>query len=517
MRLCLALALCLLLSACSSDDSGPPTTVPSLPWGLFRHDSNNTGSGNSITENRGEVTLVASSLGGVGLSSPTVDRDSNVYLGTRSGVISVDREGKTRWQLATCAPEGGVALPIGSISSTLNVQAGGAIVFGSDASTGERGAIFYVKEENKDVTCQWAFETTSELARSGIRSSAQVQIDPSDLSLLSAFIGSDNGYLQAINGIGTPRWTFPNGAGGGPITSTPAVGINSATYVTTPEGLLLGVDSAGRRLQGNGWPFPIGVPPAAPLQQSASVDVSVYAIGAGSALYAINPDGSLKWQYLPQADVLGSQAFISQSVDEGSMTLFDTIVYIVDRNGTLYGIRDSTGQPMVTQRCSDDVERSCRFDSCEIAGSECKNNKCDIGECSDDPTTTCMNDDDCPEGTGTCDRMDCTPDSCKSDNKGMCELTYPGVLPLTTEAITVETSPVVSGDLFAIVGTADGRVCARALDTTVPGDMDNPDNPWILGNGCIELGDGLPVLSSPAIGPHSRIYVTTATGLYVIE
>lgn len=517
MRLRLTLALCLLLSACSSDDSGPPTTVPSLPWGLFRHDSNNTGSGNSITENRGEVTLVASIPGGVGWSTPSVDRDSNVYLGTRNGIISVDRLGATRWQLTTCAPEDGPALPIGPVSSSLNVQAGGTIVFGSDPSDSDRGAIFYVNEQNRDVTCEWTFEPPSGLARSGSRGSAQVQIDPTDLSLLSVFIGANNGFLQAINGIGTPRWTFPSGGASGPITSTPAVAINSATYVTTPDGLLLGVDSAGRKLQGNGWPFPIGIPPAAPLQQSASVDVSVYAIGAGSALYAINPDGSLKWQYSPQADVLGTQAFISQSVDEGSITLFDTIVYIVDRNGTLYGIRDSTGQPMVTQRCSGDIERSCRTDSCEIEGSECRNNRCTIGECSDDPDITCMDDDDCPEGTGTCDRMECTPDSCKSDNKGVCEQTYPGVLPLTTEAVPVETSPVVSGDLFAIVGTADGRVCARGLDTTVPGDKDNPNNPWIVGNGCIELGDGLPVLSSPAIGPHSRIYVTTATGLYVIE
>ncbi|MDX2171372.1 MAG: hypothetical protein SF182_30185 [Deltaproteobacteria bacterium] len=488
---------------------------------MFRHDSNNTGSGNSISGNKGEVVLVATNLGGVGLSTPTVDRDSDVYLGTHSGIISVDREGKTRWQLSTCTPDGGQAMPIGPVSSSLNVQAGGVITFGSDASDGKRGAIFYVHETNDKVTCEWAFETQGGLATSGIRSSAQVQIDPSDLSLLAVFTGADNGYLQAINGIGTPRWTFPSGGVAGPITSTPAVGINSATYITTPDGFLLGVDSAGKRLQGNGWPYPIGVPPAAPLQQSASVDVSVYAIGAGSALYAINPDGTLNWQYSPQADVLGTQAFISQSVDEGSQTIFDTIVYLVDREGTLYGIRDSTGQPLVTQRCSDDLQRSCRTDSCDVDEGSCKNNKCTIGRCADDETLICMENSDCAAVGGDCTRTDCTPDSCVSDDKGECIEAYPGVLPMTDEPITVETSPVVSGDLFAIVGTADGRVCARGLDTSYPGQPDDgtvdPSDPWATG--CIDLdpNDDSPVLSSPAIGPHSRIYVTTATGLYAIE
>ncbi len=549
MRLRLALALCLVLSACSGDDSGSKNTVPSLPWGLFRHDINNTGAGNSINQNRGEVVLLATGLGDLGISTPTIDNEFNVFLGTRDGALSVDKEGKLRWRITNCIPEDGAAFPIGSVSSSLTVQAGGNVIFGSDGSDID-GAVFYLKEKNDEVTCEWAFQPSAVAGRSGVSSSAQVQIDPNDLSLLGVFLGADNGRLNAINGIGTPRWSYPGAAAArGRITSTPAVGNNSSTYITTPEGLLLGVDSGGRPLSGNSWPaIAIGVPPAAPLQQSASVNVSIYAIGAGSALNAINPSGTLKWQYSPQADVLGSQAFISQSVDDGPDTVFDTIVYIVDREGTLYGIRDQTGQILAIQRCTKDTERSCRTDSCdpELEGT-CMGGKCSISHtdctqdscisdnkgsceilpvqrCSTDPGRSCTAD-SCDSAQGTCtsgkcsvSQTNCTPDSCIADDDGTCEtIGSSGLLPITGGTVEVRTSPVVSGDLFAIVGTGDGHVCARALDDTVPGDKDNPSNPWIVGNGCIYLGDGLPVLSSPVIGPNSRIYVTTATGIYVIE
>jgi hypothetical protein len=90
------------------------------------------------------------------------------------------------------------------------------------------------------------------------------------------------------------------------------------------------------------------------------------------------------------------------------------------------------------------------------------------------------------------------------------------MVPVTTDGpVTVEASPALSADLFVVVGTTDGRVCARNLDNTVPGDDDDQANPWL--SGCIALGDGQPVRSSPAIGPGGAIHVTTDSGLYIIK
>lgn len=493
MRLRLALACCLMLAACSDGDSGPPNTVPVQPWGFFRHDASNSGAGNTLGQNRGRVTLLAGGLGELTHSTPTVDSNSNVFLGTADGVISLDRNGEIRWVASVCALENGATVPIGPVSSSPTVQAGGNIIFGADGDGSAPGGVFYLKEQRNMVECQWIFPRSGAPAPGGVRSSPQVQIDPLDRSLLGVFIGADSGALLAINGIGTLRWTYPPGpASGGPITSTPAVSNTGATYITTPQGLLVGVDAAGRPLQGGGWPaIPIGTAPEAPFLPSPVVSASVYAIGAGGTLLAVNPSGSIKWQYAPLAPVRGSPAVITQSVDAGSETVFDSVVYIVDEAGTLYGVRDATGQIASIQRCSNDVDRSCRTDSCGPGEGTCVQNRCSISD------------------------VTCTPDSCLSGNHGMCEILEPsGILPITGGA-AVDTSPVISADLFAAVGTVDGRVCARALDDTVPGDDDDPSNPWLAG--CLELGDGLPVLSSPAIGAHNRLYVTTATGLYVIE
>ena len=101
----------------------------------------------------------------------------------------------------------------------------------------------------------------------------------------------------------------------------------------------------------------------------------------------------------------------------------------------------------------------------------------------------------------------------------MCGISLSGIRSASALGdVPVQTSPVVSGDLFIVIGTADGQVCARAQDDTVPND-EAANNPWLDGFGCVDLDpeDDSPTLSSPIIGTNGRIYVTTAAGLYVIE
>jgi outer membrane protein assembly factor BamB len=261
--------------------------------------------------------------------------------------------------------------------------------------------------------------------------------------------------------------------------------------VTTPDGVLAAVDVSGRPL----WQVPIGAPPAAALQQSPAVGASIYAIGADSDLFMITPGGSLKWQYSPMAAVLGSPAVAAQSIDVGSEVFLDTIIYLADENGLLYGVRDQTGQLWQRQYCSKTKDTTCRV-GCPP----------DKGTCDEATNLCCVGD--------TCSDTKCTADTCDADTEGTCEST-PALVPVTDEAVRVETSPALSGDLFVIVGTTDGRVCARNLDTTVPGDDDDAANPWL--SGCIALGDGRPVRSSPSIGPGGAIHVTTDSGLYIIK
>jgi hypothetical protein len=62
--------------------------------------------------------------------------------------------------------------------------------------------------------------------------------------------------------------------------------------------------------------------------------------------------------------------------------------------------------------------------------------------------------------------------------------------------------------LYGVVGTVDGRLCARRLDETVPEDE-------IWATGCITIAPGK-ALSSPVIDLEGNIYVTSDETLYAI-
>lgn len=480
MRWRLTLVVLLSLAGCS--DSGDDfNTVPSLAWGTFRHDASNSGSGNAVDRNEARVRLLYPLAEGASLSSPTIDNDGNVFLGTPSGVISVDRRGRLRWSATECTLESGTTI-IGPVSSSPTVSPGKDVVFSSDA-----GQVFALRERRGGVECLWAFS----LAGTGaFVSSPQVQVDSLDLSILAVFVGAGDGVLQAINGTGTARWSYPAGAPlAGAITSTAAVNVNGGFYVTTPDGLLVAIDASGRPL----WSVAIGTPPSGTLQPSPAANVSVYAVGANSALYAITPDGRFKWpQFQPNAPVPGSPTWTQETIDDGADLEVDTVVYIVDEEGTIYAVRDQNGQLIPIQRCSEDTDRTCRTDSCLPDEGTCVNERCTLsGE-------------------------SCFRDTCEINNVGTCE-SRPGTTPASsTGSVPVTTSPALSADLLVVIGTADGRICARAVDGTIPGDDDDAMNPWATG--CVPLAeDALPVRSSPTIGPNGVIHVTTDAGLYIIE
>lgn len=484
----------------------------------------------------------------VTLSTPTIDKNGNLLIGTANGVMSLDPDGKVRWVFEECVLSGGppptpspAPVTVGSVSASPSVTAGGNIVFGSDATDGQPGCLFTIEERGTTAKCNWAFCPRDARPASGINSSAALQIYSLDLSLQSVFVGGNDGQLLAVNSDGTVRWSVPTGTAAA-LTSTPAIDANSNIYITSPDGILSAVDFSGRLL----WRIPVGAPPAATLQPSPAVSTSIYAIGSGGAVFAVNPNGTEKWQFPPLLPISGSPAYLSETFDQGADSVVDTIVYVVDTEGTAYGLRDLNGTIVQLQRCSnnpDNPTEDCRTDSCP-------------------PPLTCGDDSRCTVATPTSDQRRpgdshgttgiptptpgeaCTRDSCLAENLGTCTA-YDGSMLIPDTPVPISTSPVVSGDLFVVVGTSDGRVCARTLDPpygVVPGyDLDPPTATWGTGHcnvtttqvclettdcpagetcvpgGCIELGDGLPTLSSPIIGENGTIYVTTASGLYVIK
>jgi outer membrane protein assembly factor BamB len=505
-------ALCLLLVAsCSSGGSDGTTSVPTLDWATFRHDSANSGFGRgSIENNSGTAELLVADLGGVTSSTPVIGRDKRIYLGTGDGLLSVDENGNTRWRFDVCDPTAdgdcsdGTCVEVGPVSSSAAVTPGDDVVVASDGTDGNGGRIFHLFDDGDGFTCEWSFPAGGVVAGLGTRSSPITLIDANDLSLISAFVGTREGNLLALNGDGTEKWRFPDASSGlGDLTSSPVLDATGTLFVAAPDGFLYALDLAGRSL----WKFQVGVTGEIDgFLPSPAQATAVYLIGPQNTVLAVNPDGTLKWRRQTLAPVLGSPSVAGDIVRElkcsdsnapcssdadcpletcsdglcsqsgnscstsadcpteecRSVNVFDTAVDIVDADGTLYGIRDTNGELATFQRCSGSNSNS---------------------DCDDDG--------DCPEG-------------------GVCE-ERTALFPMWSGgSVSVTSSPAISNDFFVIVGTAEGLVCARRLDGTVPDDA-----AWE--SGCVPVGDGTAVRSSPIVDSNGRIYVTTDQGLWVIQ
>ncbi len=458
------LSALLLASGCSSGGGGGGELIPLTPWSSLRHDNSNSGLGiGTIEDNKAQVRFSVA-LGSVADHpiSPALGDGGLVYVGTSDGLLSLTDTGSERWRFRYCNIADGAipcttasdtCIPVGPIVTSPVVTANDDLVI-----VAASGFVFAIHDDNNSAfTCLWASHP-SRVPSAPTRSSPQVLIDPSDLNLLSVFVGTDDGQLVALNGDGSTKWRFPNSPGlMDALTSTVAISTGAMVLLTAPDSFLYALDLTGRQLWRRAVDAALG---GDNLLTSPAVALTTYTVGTGGMVSANNPDGSVKWRYQAQHPILGSPAFVSQSIDEldGDRTI-EPVVYVVDQTGLLYGLRDSSGLELVEKLCSgtgDDI--SCTFPE------------------------------DCPSGQ-TCDAP-------------------PVPLPLTTGTVPVESSPAIAGDLFAVVGSADGRLCARALDGTVP-----DDPAWQ--SGCINVGNGNP-LSSPVIDRDGNIYVTSNGVLYAI-
>lgn len=513
------LGLTALLAACSSggSSSNNTPTVPVLPWGSFRHDSSNSGVGDIVGNNDGNVTLIAFAPNEMGVapiptSTAAVDLNGNIFIGTTQGLFSFKNDGAFRWRFAECpcpinidCPYKDNPIPIGPIRSSPTVTAGSTILFGSDPTDdvpgpNGAGALFAMQDIKPGAPqppgCYWAFRPPGYTHDYRVRSSPIGLVNALDLSLQSVFFADSDGVLRALNADGTTRWQLA--ASGEEISSSPALDFSGNIYITTPDGVL-----TVATLNGNpAWTASVGVPTTEPLDLLTSplIGTNAYVVGEDGALFSRLPNGQERWTYVPTnpstgkaASIVGTPAIILLPFDVQATSVVDVIVQGVDAETNVYAIRDSTGLQFEIQQCSDGTKEACKMDSCGSTGGTCVSNRC---------TTSGV--------------IGCTRDSCLSNSKnGNCEAlaTY-GPQPIAPGQ-TVSTSPVMTADAFIVIGTDQGYVCARAVNGNIPGAKN-----WNLISGlpgCITVDPGNPILSPPAIGPNGQIYVSTVNGLYIIQ
>src|SRR3972149_5799832 len=130
----------------------------------------------------------------------------------------------------------------------------------------------------------------------------------------SSYTGSGKNYLQ---------WVYPVGSS----TSTPAIGTDSTIYVGSYDSNLYAINPDGTLK----WKYKTGdVIESSP---AVGTDGVIYVGSNDNKVYAINSDGTLKWFYTTDGDVVSSPAVGTNStVYVGS---YDGNLYAINKDGTL--------------------------------------------------------------------------------------------------------------------------------------------------------------------------------------
>lgn len=223
-------------------------------------------------------------------SSPAVAVDGTIYFGAANKVFyALNPNGTEKWNY----------LSGGEIQSSPAIGADGIIYFGSID-----GKVYAL---NPDGTKAWDYATERD-----VFSSPALAVDG------TIYIGSRDKYVYAINPDGTLKWRYLTG---GQVDSTPVVGDDGTIYIGSDDYILYALNPSGTLRwsyrYGNGWVGGMGASIALGTNGVAYVAIA----GSGNRLVALQAtNGAPIW-----TNLFGSlQAYVAP------------VAPIIDTDGTLY-------------------------------------------------------------------------------------------------------------------------------------------------------------------------------------
>lgn len=137
------------------------------------------------------------------------------------------------------------------------------------------------------------------------------------------YIGNKAGILFAINPDGTQKWNY---TAGGYLRSSPTIGADGTIYFVSGS-IIYALYSNGTQK----WNYTMGSSTYA--SPAISADGTIYIGSSDKNLYAINPDGTLKWKYLTEPGV--NYNGISYSTPAIGA---DGTIYFGSENGRFYAL-----------------------------------------------------------------------------------------------------------------------------------------------------------------------------------
>ncbi|HOI80425.1 MAG TPA: PQQ-binding-like beta-propeller repeat protein, partial [Petrimonas sp.] len=193
-------------------------------------------------------------------------------------------------------------------------------VIGSDGTIyiGTRDWRFYAF--NPDGTTKWIYNDAGAYATGGpIYGSAAIGSDG------TIYFGTKSGEtkLYALHPDGTLKWGSPTI---GEISGSPAIGSDGTIYAGSDQ--IYAFNPVDGTIK---WSYPAGVTYACP---AIGADGTIYVGSSDTNVYALNPDGTLKWNFTTGGEIQGSPAIGA----DGTIYIGnygDGNVYALNPDGTL--------------------------------------------------------------------------------------------------------------------------------------------------------------------------------------
>lgn len=263
-------------------------------WWMFQHDPQHTGRssfvGPSGTPKIEWTFKIVDAYKLNNLSLGVVGADGTIYVGSHgNSLYAVNPDGTKKWEFNA---KGESLSPAIAIDGTIYI-----------------GAIPALYAINPDGIEKWEFDAGE----------WNFGYPPAIATDGTIYIPSLDGKLYAINPDGTKKWAFHTTESDRDLYSSPAIGYDGTIYTGTAD-YLYAINPNGKKIWGFNVQNGIGSSPA------IGPDGTIY-VGSGMGkLYAIKPNGVLKWAFLP---------FLGES---SPAIAHDGTIYIGSRDNKFYAI-----------------------------------------------------------------------------------------------------------------------------------------------------------------------------------
>ena len=228
----------------------------------------------------------------------------------------------------------------GTIYSSVTLASDGTAFIGSGDNK--------VYALNTDGTLKWEYET-------GDWVDTVPALSPDESAV---YVGSWDNKLYAINAVtGALSWSYETG---NYLLASPAVGADGVIYFGSNDNFFYALSPDGTLK----WEYFLESDDTVLIHSSAAIgeDGTIYFGAHDGKLYALNPDGSFLWSYQVAAGLNGENSIISSpALDE------DGNIYFGAGSGAFYSL-DSSGQLRWTYRLLEESEDDEPLDSSPVVG-----------------------------------------------------------------------------------------------------------------------------------------------------